>query len=68
MVQFWAHKEVIFVHYGVLQFPYCAVFVAEDFDAVEVFCIVFLNILFAFITFSMLAGCPHIPSLIASPK
>ena len=38
MVQFWAHKEVIFVHYCVLQFAYCAVFVAEDFDAVEVCC------------------------------
>ena len=38
MVQFWAHKEVIFVHSCVLHFAYCAVFVAEDFDAVEVCC------------------------------
>ena len=38
MVQFWAHKEVIFVHYSVLQFAYCAVVIAEDFDAVEVCC------------------------------
>ena len=38
MVQFWAHKEVIFVHYCVLQFVYCAVVIAEDFDAVEVCC------------------------------
>jgi hypothetical protein len=29
---------VIFVHYCVLQFAYCAVVVAEDFDAVEVCC------------------------------
>jgi hypothetical protein len=38
MVQFWAHKEVIFVHHCVLQFAYCAVLVAEDFDVVEVCC------------------------------
>jgi len=38
MVQFWAHKEVIFVHYCVLQFAYCAVVIAEDFDEVEVCC------------------------------
>jgi hypothetical protein len=37
LVQFWAHKEVIFVHYCVLQFAYCAVLV-EDFDVVEVCC------------------------------
>jgi hypothetical protein len=36
VVQFWAHKEVIFVQYCVLQFAYCAVVVVEDFDAVEV--------------------------------
>jgi hypothetical protein len=36
--QFWAHKEVIFVHYCVLQFAYCVVVVVEDFDAVEVCC------------------------------
>ena len=38
MVQFWAHKEVICVHYSVLHFAYCAVVIAEDFDAVEVCC------------------------------
>jgi hypothetical protein len=38
VVQFWAHKEVIFVHYCILQFAYCAVVVTEDFDAVEVCC------------------------------
>jgi hypothetical protein len=38
MVQFWAHKEMIFVHYCVLQFAYCAVVVVEDIDAVEVCC------------------------------
>jgi len=38
MVQFWAHKEVIFVLYCVLQFAYCAVVIAEDFDVVEVCC------------------------------
>jgi hypothetical protein len=38
VVQFWAHKEVIFVHYCVLQFAYCAVVVVGDFDAVEVCC------------------------------
>jgi len=38
MVQFWAHKEVIFVHCYVLQFAYCAVVMAEDFDAMEVCC------------------------------
>ena len=38
MVQFWAHKEVIFVYYCVLQFAYCAVVIADDFDAVEVCC------------------------------
>jgi len=30
MVQFWAHKEVIFVHYCALQFAYCAVVIAEE--------------------------------------
>jgi len=34
MVQFWAHKEVIFVHYYALQFAYCAVVIAEDFDVI----------------------------------
>jgi len=29
---------VIFVHYCVLQFAYCAVVIAEDFDVVEVSC------------------------------
>jgi len=38
MVQFWAQKEVLFVHCCVLQFVYCAVVMAEDFDAVEVCC------------------------------
>ena len=38
MVQFWVHKEVIFVHYCVLQFAYCAVVIAADFDAVGVCC------------------------------
>ena len=38
MVQFWVYKEVIFVHYCVLQFAYCAAVIAEDFDAVEVCC------------------------------
>jgi hypothetical protein len=38
VVQFWAPKEVIFVHYCVLQFAYCAVVVVEDFDVVEVCC------------------------------
>ena len=38
MVQFWAHKEMIFVDYCILQFAYCAVVIAEDFDAVEVCC------------------------------
>ena len=38
MVQFWAHREVIFVHYCALQFAYCAVVIAEDFDVVEVCC------------------------------
>ena len=38
MDQFWAHKEVIFVHCCVLQFAYCAVVMAEDFDAMEVCC------------------------------
>jgi hypothetical protein len=38
MVQFWAHKEVIFAHYCVLQYAYCAVVVVEDFDVVEVCC------------------------------
>ena len=38
MVQFCAHKEVIFVHCCVLQFAYCAVVMAEDFDAIEVCC------------------------------
>jgi len=35
MVQFWAHKEVVFVHCCVRQFAYCAVVMAEDFDAME---------------------------------
>jgi hypothetical protein len=39
VVQFWAHKEVIFVHYCVLQFAYCAVVVVGDFDAVEACCV-----------------------------
>jgi len=38
MVQFWAHKEVVFVHCCVLQFSYCAVVMAKDFDAMEVCC------------------------------
>jgi hypothetical protein len=38
MVQFWAHKEVIFVPYCVLQFAYHSVVMAEDFDAMEVCC------------------------------
>jgi hypothetical protein len=38
VVQFWARKEVIFVHYCILQFAYCAVVVVGDFDAVEVCC------------------------------
>jgi hypothetical protein len=38
MVQFWAHKEVLFVHCCVLQFAYCAEVMAEDFDAMEVGC------------------------------
>ena len=38
MVQFWVHKEVVFVHCYVLQFAYCAVVTAEDFDAMEVCC------------------------------
>ena len=38
MVQYWAHKEVIFVRYCVLQFAYCAIVTAEDFEAVEVCC------------------------------
>ena len=38
MVQFWTHKEVIFVHCCVLQFAYCAVVMAEDFDVMEVCC------------------------------
>jgi hypothetical protein len=38
MVQFWAHKEVVFVHCCVLQFAYCAVFMAEGFDSLEVCC------------------------------
>jgi hypothetical protein len=42
MVQFWAHKEVIFAHYCVLQFAYCAVVVVEDFDVVEVCCEIFV--------------------------
>ena len=37
MVQLWAHKEVIFVHYCVLQFAYRAVVIAKDFG-VEVCC------------------------------
>jgi len=36
MVQFWAHQEVVFVQCCVLQFAYCAVVMAEDFDAMEV--------------------------------
>jgi len=38
MIQFWGHKEVIFVHYCVLQFAYFAVVIAEYFDVVEVCC------------------------------
>jgi hypothetical protein len=38
MVQFWTHKEVIIVHYCVLQFAYRAVVIAQDFDAMEVCC------------------------------
>ena len=38
MVQFWALKKVIFVHCCVLQFAYCALAMAEDFDAMEVCC------------------------------
>ena len=38
MVQFWAHKEVVFVHCCVLQFTYCAVVMAENFDAMEMCC------------------------------
>jgi len=38
MVQFWAHKVVVFVHCCVLQFAYCAVVMAEDIDAMEVCC------------------------------
>jgi hypothetical protein len=38
MVQFWAHKGVIFVHYCVFKFAYCAVAVVEGFGAVEVCC------------------------------
>jgi hypothetical protein len=38
VAQFWAHKEVIFVHYCILPFAYCAVVAVEDFDAVEVCC------------------------------
>jgi hypothetical protein len=37
VVQFWAHKEVIFVHYCILLFAYFAVVMVEDFDA-EVCC------------------------------
>ena len=38
MAQFWTHKEVIFVYCCVLQFAYCAVVMAKDFDAMEVCC------------------------------
>jgi hypothetical protein len=38
MVQFWAHSEVFIVHCCVLQFAYCAVVMAEDFDAMQVCC------------------------------
>ena len=38
MVQFWAHKEMVFVHCCVLQFAYCAVVMAEYFYAMEVCC------------------------------
>jgi hypothetical protein len=38
MVQFWAQKEVNFVHYRVLYFAYCAVIMTEYFDAMEVCC------------------------------
>jgi len=38
MVQFWAHQVVVFVYCYVLQFAYCAVVMAEDFDAMEVCC------------------------------
>ena len=36
MVQFWAHQKVVFVHCCVLQFAYCAIVMAEDFDVMEV--------------------------------
>jgi hypothetical protein len=38
MVQFWAQKEVNFVHYRVLYFAYCAMIMTEYFDAMEVCC------------------------------
>jgi len=38
MVQFWAHKEVVFVQCCVLQFAYCAVVITEGFDVMEVCC------------------------------
>jgi hypothetical protein len=37
MVQFLAHKKVVFVN-CVLQFAYCAVVMAENFDVMEVRC------------------------------
>jgi hypothetical protein len=49
VVQFWAHKEVIFVQYSILLFAYCAVVVVEDFNAVEVCCETILTCLAAHI-------------------
>ena len=38
MIQFWTLKEVIFVHYCVLQFAHCAVVFINDFYAMAVCC------------------------------
>jgi hypothetical protein len=38
MVQFWAYKEVVFVHCCVLQFPYCALVMVVGFVLMEVCC------------------------------
>ena len=38
MVQFWAHKDLILVHYCILQFAYYAVVIVGDFVAVKVCC------------------------------
>ena len=43
MVQFWAHKEVVFVHCCVLHFAYCVTVMAEDSDAMEVCCETVVN-------------------------